>query len=146
MEDPGKEFPNVRVLGTIGWIAAGWMVGLMEIETTALPLEIAAGVSVLTGLYCFFLPHTPPHSAGQKITISDVLGLKALSLMKERSFGAGGVSGRTIPPFGCRRPLDDCRDDYRLAWVALMPQAFGGGPFHRSVLAGFWVWDCEGLL
>ena len=50
---------------------------------------------------------------------------------------AGGVEGYS---------LDDCRDDYRLSLVALMPQAFGGGPFHRSVLSAFRAWDCEELL
>ena len=99
MEDPGAEFPNVRVLGTIGWIAAGWVVGLMGIEATARPLEIAAGVSLLTGVYCFFLPHTPPQSVGQKITVSDVLGLKALRLMKDRSFAVFAIGSLlvTIP-------------------------------------------------
>ena len=99
MEDPGAEFPNVRVLGTIGWIAAGWVVGLMGIEATARPLEIAAGVSLLTGVYCFFLPHTPPQSVGQKITVSDVLGLEALRLMKDSSFAVFAIGSLlvTIP-------------------------------------------------
>ena len=99
MDDPGVEFPNVRVLGTIGWIAAGWLIGLMQIEATAAPLKIAAGASVLTGLFSFFLPHTPPKSSGEKATLSEVLGLKALSLMRERSFAVFAVTSLlvTIP-------------------------------------------------
>ncbi len=99
MDDPGVEFPNVRVLGTIGWIAAGWLIGLMQIEATAAPLKIAAGASVLTGLFSFFLPHTPPRSSGEKATLSEVLGLKALSLMRERSFAVFAVTSLlvTIP-------------------------------------------------
>ena len=99
MDDPGVEFPNVRVLGTIGWIAAGWLIGLMQIEATAAPLKIAAGASVLTGLFSFFLPHTPPRSSEEKATLSEVLGLKALSLMRERSFAVFAVTSLlvTIP-------------------------------------------------
>ena len=99
MDDPGVEFPNVRVLGTIGWIAAGWLIGLMQIEATAAPLKIAAGASVLTGLFSFFLPHTPPKSSGEKATLSEVLGLKALSLMRERSFAVFAITSLlvTIP-------------------------------------------------
>ena len=86
MKDPGKEFPGIRVLGTIGWIVVGWIIGLLKIEATAIPLRIAAGASILMGVYCFFLPHTPPQSTGKKITVRDVLGLEALSLMREPSF------------------------------------------------------------
>ena len=86
MEDAGKEFPKIRVLGTIGWIAAGWLVALLKIEDTSIPLKIAAGVSIVMGIYCFFLPNTPPKSTGQKVTVSDILGLKALSLLKDTSF------------------------------------------------------------
>ena len=86
MKDPGKEFPGIRVLGTIGWIVVGWVNGLLKIEATAIPMQIAAVSSFVMGVYCFSLPHTPPQGAGKKITVRDVLGLDALSLMKERSF------------------------------------------------------------
>jgi nucleoside transporter len=88
MKDPGKEFPAIRVLGTISWICAGLTVGWVfgsRSTTTALPFQMAAVVSVLMGLYCLTLPHTPPKSNGA-VTVKDVLGLDALSLMKERSF------------------------------------------------------------
>jgi len=86
MRDPGKEFPGIRVLGTIGWIAAGLTIGFMGVEATALPLKIGAAMSVLLGLYCFALPHTPPTKVGGRVTAREVLGLDALALMKERSF------------------------------------------------------------
>lgn len=88
MTDPGKEFPSLRVLGTISWIVAGLAIGALPgtMETsTAVPFLIASGISILMGVYCFSLPHTPPKSTG-KVTARDILGLDALALMKERSF------------------------------------------------------------
>lgn len=86
MEDPGRQFPAVRVLGTIGWIAAGLLVGNLQVEATAIPLKIGAIASFLMGFYCLTLPHTPPKSAGERVTVRDVLGLDALKLLKDSSF------------------------------------------------------------
>lgn len=86
MKDPSREFPPIRVLGTLGWIVAGLIVGFMKVEATALPMQIAAGVSLAMGLYSFMLPNTPPKATGKKVTISDVLGLRALKLMRDPSF------------------------------------------------------------
>jgi hypothetical protein len=72
MTDPGKEFPGVRVLGTIGWIVAGLFIGSMGLEATSVPLKIAAGGSVLLGLYSLVLPHTPPQKLGHTPTLGDV--------------------------------------------------------------------------
>ena len=95
MDDPGREFPAIRVLGTIGWIVAGvivgyvlpkWILHVETVEDTAIPMKLAAAMSILMGLFSFTLPHTPPKSIGRKVTISDVLGLKALKLLKDPSF------------------------------------------------------------
>ena len=86
MSDPGRQFPAVRVLGTIGWIAAGLAVGFLRLEDTARPMQIAAGASVLLGLYCLALPHTPPAKTASRVTARDALGLDALRLLRERSF------------------------------------------------------------
>jgi len=92
MTNPEKEFPPIRVLGTLGWIVAGLMImalgraRLTNIEATAIPMRMAAACSLLLGIYSFFLPNTPPKATGKKVSVRDVLGLDALRLMKERSF------------------------------------------------------------
>lgn len=96
MDDPSKEFPSIRVLGTLGWIVVGWVISLMKVEDTALPLQIAAGASVLMGLYSFVLPNTPPASAGKKVSVGQILGLPALKLMKEPSFAIFVLSSLLI--------------------------------------------------
>lgn len=103
MENPGKEFPNIRVLGTLGWIVAGLVIGWLfpkilghSIEDTALPFKIGAVVSLFLGVYSLFLPTTPPKSTGEKVTIRDVLGLDALELMRDRSFAILIISSLLI--------------------------------------------------
>jgi nucleoside transporter len=86
MASPEKQFPGVRVFGTIGWIVAGLIVGTLGVEATATPLRLAALASLVFGVYAFLLPHTPPKSLGHKVSVRDVLGLDALVLMKDRSF------------------------------------------------------------
>src|SRR5262245_3923767 len=46
MKDPGREFPPIRVLGTLGWIVAGLAIGSLGLEATAVPMKIAAAASV----------------------------------------------------------------------------------------------------
>ena len=93
MTDPGKEFPGIRVLGTIGWIVAGLTILLLNkydaevnIEATNTPFLLGVGASAILAVYSFFLPNTPPKSTGQKVTMGDIIGVKALTLLKEPSF------------------------------------------------------------
>ncbi len=111
METPEKDFPPVRVYGTIGWIVAGWAIVAVgaaiygeTIEPTPIPLHIAALCSVIMGLYSFSLPKTPPRAAGQQITVQRLLGLDALSLMRDRAFavfvGASLLICVSVPFYG----------------------------------------------
>jgi nucleoside transporter len=86
MIDPGKEFPGIRVLGTIGWIVAGLAIGALGLEASATPMRLAAAASAVLGLYSLALPHTPPAKLGHRPTLGDVLGLDALKLMRDPSF------------------------------------------------------------
>ena len=86
MTDSARDFPRVRVLGTIGWIVVGIVIGRLRVEATSIPLQIGAAASVLMALYALTLPHTPPHAAGKPLAVRDILGLDALALMKDRSF------------------------------------------------------------
>ena len=85
MKDPGKEFPSIRVLGTIGWIAAGMTIGFMKVESSVFQLYVGAIVSALLGIYCFTLPHVPPKREA-KVSFKEIIGLDALKLFKEQSF------------------------------------------------------------
>ena len=96
MRDPGTQFGAIRVLGTLGWIVAGILIGTLRLEPTAYAMRIAAGTSLLLGLFCLFLPHTPPPAAGRKVTLRDALGLDALKLLSDRSFAIFALSSFLI--------------------------------------------------
>jgi nucleoside transporter len=86
VEDSAKDFPAIRVLGTLGWIVAGVVLSRLGMEGTARPMQLAAVASIVLGLAAFALPHTPPPAAGKPFSVRDALGLDALALLKDRSF------------------------------------------------------------
>ncbi len=96
MDDPGKQFPGVRVLGTLGWIVVGQAIGWLGWDTTVYPIQIAAAGSLAMGLYSLTLPNTPPKGRETKITIGEILGLETLKLMKDRSFAVFVISSLLI--------------------------------------------------
>lgn len=113
MSDAEKQFSGVRVWGTIGWIAAGLLIGWMAWEPAAslfkaasatgateadkdalrkaasalgITFRTASLVSAGFGVFCFFLPNTPPPKAGRSVSVSEVLGLDALRILKDRNY------------------------------------------------------------
>jgi nucleoside transporter len=87
LEHKERDFPLVRVCGTVGWIAAGVLVSyLLQGDTTALPMYIAGAGGIVMGLYSFTLPNVPPPAAGRSLSIRDIFGLDALVQLRSRSF------------------------------------------------------------
>jgi len=97
IESSEKQFPVIRVFGTIGWIAAGVLVGtILKADATELPFKVAAGASVILGVFSFLLPHTPPPLKGKKVSISDALGLGALGMFRDFKFLVFAIASTLI--------------------------------------------------
>jgi nucleoside transporter len=96
MKDTGKEFPKVRVWGTIGWIIAGLAISFVFLWDSSENVKaglmkntflLASVASLVLGIFSFFLPKTPPKVAkGTKVKVSEILGLDALKLLKDKNF------------------------------------------------------------
>lgn len=80
-----REFPAIRVMGTVAWIVVTNIVGFYNFGDKATIFEVSMYVSLAMGLYSFTLPNTPPKATG-KASIGDILGLDAFKLLKDRSF------------------------------------------------------------
>lgn len=79
-----RDFPTLRVLGTIGWIAAG--IAVSSQASTAFIFTLPAVVSAGLGVFSFFLPDTPPQNTAAGKTLAQLAGLDALQLLKDRSY------------------------------------------------------------
>ncbi len=85
MTNPEKEFPLIRVLGTIGWIAAGLTLSWLGWDKTINMFYLTAGAALLLGFFSLALPHTPPVGSGP-VSARQILGLDALVMLKNRSY------------------------------------------------------------
>lgn len=84
--DVVRDYPPIRVWGTIGFIAATWTTSLMGLKASPAQFHIAAGASLLLGLYAFTLPKCPPRlDATQSHRLVDRLGLTSFVLFKDRN-------------------------------------------------------------
>jgi NHS family xanthosine MFS transporter len=79
-----KSFPPIRVWGTIGFIAAMWVVDLLDLTKSPMQLYVSAVASLLLGLYAFTMPQRAPLKSGDVRSFSSTLGLDALVLFRSR--------------------------------------------------------------
>jgi len=173
MNDPAKQFPFVRVWGTVGWIIAGLVISFVfkwdsienigkgMLSNTFLMVAIA---SAILGIFSFMLPKTPP-SVGkdEKVGLSDILGLDALKLLKDRNFLIFFLSSvliciplafyyQNISPF-----LTEYKVENSTAWASLgqmsevlfmllLPFFFKKYGFKKTILFGMLAWGIRYLL
>lgn len=95
-----RDFPQIRLWGTIGWIASGLVVsesmfgifpfpvlpGIENAGATSFPLKLSAVVSIVYGFYSFTLPPSPPQGRDQPVSLIKALGLDALRLFRRPSY------------------------------------------------------------
>jgi nucleoside transporter len=87
LDKPEKQFPGIRLFGTLGWIAAGILGSrVLHGDNTAMPMRISGLGGILMGLYCFTLPHIPPAARGRKMSFRDIIGVDAFVKLKSRTF------------------------------------------------------------
>ena len=87
LEDQEKQFPLVRVAGTVGWIVGNIAVSMLPgKDESATQFYMAGGAALLLGVYSFSLPHTPPPSKGKKPSISQILGADSLKLFRSPAY------------------------------------------------------------
>jgi len=167
MKDPEKEFSTIRVWGTIGWITAGLMISYVfhwdSAESTSAGLlkntfAMAGVASIVLGIFCFLLPKTPPKGAtGEKVQISEILGLDALKLLKDKNFAIFFVSSILIciplafyyqnaHPFLSNVGLDNPTGKMTIGQISevlfllLLPVFFTRFGFKKTILVGMLAW------
>lgn len=173
MKDPAKEFSLVRVFGTIGWIAAGLIISYVFVwdspeareqgmlRNTFLMVSIASAV---LGLFSFTLPKTPPSAdRNEKVSISTILGLDALQLLKDRNFLVFFISSILIciplafyyqnaNPFlaeiGVTNPTGKMTigQASEVLFMLLLPFFFKRFGFKLTIIAGMLAWTLRYLL
>ena len=86
LDDPKTAFPRVKLWSAVGWIGGGVTLTLLKGEQSPIQFYLAGGVSIALALFSLTLPHTPPQKTGKDVTIGELLGLDALSLLRKPSF------------------------------------------------------------
>ncbi|MDT0538902.1 MULTISPECIES: nucleoside permease [Croceitalea] len=173
MKDPAQEFSLIRVFGTIGWIIAGLIISYVflwdspesraegMLKNTFLMVGIA---SAILGFFSFTLPKTPPRvSKEEKVTISSLLGLDALKLLKDKNFLIFFLSSVLIciplafyyqnaNPFlseiGVSNPTGKMTIGQisEVLFMLLLPYFFKKYGFKKTILAGMLAWTIRYLL
>ena len=82
--DTVKDFPPIRVFGTIGFILTMWLVDILGFQSNQNQFITSSVVSVILFLYTFTLPNCEILKSNEKKSLVDALGLKAFSLFKQK--------------------------------------------------------------
>ena len=90
-----KDFPGIRVMGTVAWIAVTNVIGYYQVGGSDMIFKISMVTAVILGIFSFFLPNTPPKPS-QSTSVSAILGLDAFKLFKDRSFAIFFLSSLLI--------------------------------------------------
>lgn len=173
MSDPARDFANIRVFGTLGWVIAGLAISFLfawdapdAINNGALKntFLLAGGSAALLGIFSFLLPATPPVARGNNnVSIKDVLGLEALALLKERNFLVFFVSSILIciplafyyanaNPFlvdaGMTNPTGKMTIGQisEMAFMLVLPLFFKKYGFKNTILIGMLAWGIRYVL
>src|SRR5712671_7704813 len=96
MKDPKQDFGSIRVLGTAGWIVAGLIIGYMGVESTAVPIRVAAMASIVMAIYSLTLPDTPPLRSARGFKLSNIFPPEAFNLFKDRNFAVFALASFLI--------------------------------------------------
>jgi nucleoside transporter len=173
LKDPTKQFPFIRVWGTVGWIVAGLLISFAfkwdsmngidkgMLSNTFLMTALASG---LLGIFSFMLPKTPPSiSKGEKVSISGILGLDALKLLKDRNFLIFFISSiliciplafyyQNLSPFLTESGLENSTawasvgQISEVLFMLLLPFFFKKFGFKKTIMLGMLAWGIRYVL
>ena len=173
MDNPARQFSLVRVFGTIGWIVAGLVISYVfhwdseenvaqgMLRNTFLMTAVA---SALLGIFSFTLPRTPPKAdRSEKVSVSDILGLDALKLLKDRNFLVFFIAsiliciplafyyqhaGQFLGEIGVTNPAGKMTigQASEVIFMLLLPWFFTRFGFKKTILLGMLAWMARYLL
>ncbi|SEF95663.1 nucleoside permease [Flavobacterium urumqiense] len=172
MKDPEKEFANIRVWGTIGWILAGLSISFIFHWDAAAAISggmlkntfLLAGIAAFVlGIFSFTLPKTPPKVSDEKIKIGDIIGLDALKLLKDKNFAVFFISSILIciplafyyqnaHPFLTESGVENPTGKMAIGQISealfllLIPVFFSRFGFKKTILVGMLAWAIRYVL
>lgn len=167
MKDPEKEFSGIRIWGTIGWIAAGLLISFVFLWDTDTAIKsgslkntflLASIASFILGVFSFSLPKTPPKiPANTRVSISAILGLDALKLLKNKNFALFFIASILIciplafyyqnaNPFLSNSGMENPTGKMTIGQISevffllLLPVFFKKFGFKKTILVGMLAW------
>ncbi len=173
MQNPEKDFSGIRVFGTIGWIVAGLLISYLFHWDSAANTDkgllkntflMAGTASLLLGIFSFTLPKTPPtKTAGEKVSVSQLIGLDALKLLKDKNFAVFFIASVLIciplafyyqnaHPFlsnsGVGNPTGKMTIGQisEVLFLLLLPVFFTRFGFKKTILVGMLAWALRYVL